>query len=155
MTLHPEASCAAEQLSRQAACGTHSEAVGNITSEVIKSNLQEEELLQKHQSLPLHLIGLAEDSTLEPTNPYSAAKAGAEMIAKAYMTSYRLPVITTRSNNVYGPKQFPEKLIGKFTLLATRNEDLPIHGNGEPACQACRCFCAIVGQWSQCITMMG
>ena len=55
------------------------------------------------------------------------------MIAKAYMTSYRLPVITTRSNNVYGPKQFPEKLIGKFTLLASRNEDLPIHGDGEPA----------------------
>lgn len=79
---------------------------------------------------------MAEDSTLEPTNPYSAAKAGAEMIAKAYMTSYRLPVITTRSNNVYGPKQFPEKLIGKFTLLASRNEDLPIHGDGEPACPA-------------------
>ena len=75
--------------------------------------------------------GLAEDSTLEPTNPYSAAKAGAEMIAKAYMTSYRLPVITTRSNNVYGPRQFPEKLIGKFTLLATRCDDLPIHGDGE------------------------
>ncbi len=52
------------------------------------------------------------------------------MIAKAYMTSYRLPVITTRSNNVYGPQQFPEKLIGKFTLLASRNEDLPIHGDG-------------------------
>ena len=79
----------------------------------------------------LACAGLAEDSTLEPTNPYSAAKAGAEMIAKAYMNSYRLPVITTRSNNVYGPKQFPEKLIGKFTLLASRHEDLPIHGDGE------------------------
>ena len=88
----------------------------------------------------LELTGLAEDSTLEPTNPYSAAKAGAEMIAKAYMTSYRLPVITTRSNNVYGPKQFPEKLIGKFTLLASRNEDLPIHGNGKPACLGGRCL---------------
>ncbi|CAK0782674.1 hypothetical protein CVIRNUC_005869 [Coccomyxa viridis] len=75
--------------------------------------------------------GLAEDATLEPTNPYSAAKAGAEMIAKAYMTSYRLPVVTTRSNNVYGPRQFPEKLIGKFALLASRHEDLPIHGDGQ------------------------
>ena len=82
-------------------------------------------------SLCLVCAGLAEDSTLEPTNPYSAAKAGAEMIAKAYMNSYRLPVITTRSNNVYGPKQFPEKLIGKFALLASRHEDLPIHGDGE------------------------
>ena len=85
-------------------------------------------------------LGLAEDATLEPTNPYSAAKAGAEMIAKAYMTSYRLPVITTRSNNVYGPRQFPEKLIGKFALLASRHEDLPIHGDGElapPAQHSC------------------
>ena len=55
------------------------------------------------------------------------------MIAKAYMNSYRLPVITTRSNNVYGPRQFPEKLIGKFALLASRHEDLPIHGDGELA----------------------
>ncbi|EIE20300.1 NAD(P)-binding protein [Coccomyxa subellipsoidea C-169] len=74
--------------------------------------------------------GVGEDSTLEPTNPYSAAKAGAEMIAKAYLTSYKLPVITTRGNNVYGPNQFPEKSIPKFTLLAARGEDLPVHGDG-------------------------
>ena len=49
--------------------------------------------------------GLAEHSTLEPTNPYSAAKAGAEMMCKAYMTSYKLPIIITRGNNVYGPHQ--------------------------------------------------
>jgi dTDP-D-glucose 4,6-dehydratase len=49
--------------------------------------------------------GLAESSVLEPTNPYSAAKAGAEMMAKAYWTSYRLPIIITRGNNVYGPHQ--------------------------------------------------
>lgn len=49
----------------------------------------------------LHLYaGLKETATLEPTNPYSAAKAGAEMMAKAYLTSYKLPVITTRGNNV-------------------------------------------------------
>ena len=76
------------------------------------------------------LAGLGEDSTLEPTNPYSAAKAGAEMMARAYLTSYRLPVITTRGNNVYGPHQFPEKMIPKFTLLASRGQDLPIHGDG-------------------------
>ena len=74
--------------------------------------------------------GLGEDSTLEPTNPYSAAKAGAEMMARAYLTSYRLPVITTRGNNVYGPHQFPEKMIPKFTLLASRGQDLPVHGDG-------------------------
>ncbi|KAK9802929.1 hypothetical protein WJX73_009124 [Symbiochloris irregularis] len=74
--------------------------------------------------------GLKEDSTLEPTNPYSAAKAGAEMMARAYYTSYKLPVVITRGNNVYGPRQFPEKLIPKFTLLASRGESLPIHGDG-------------------------
>ena len=61
-----------------------------------------------------------EESTLEPTNPYSAAKAGAELMAKAYYTSYKLPIIITRGNNVYGPRQYPEKLIPKFILRAHR-----------------------------------
>lgn len=74
--------------------------------------------------------GLNEDSTLEPTNPYSAAKAGAEMMARAYHTSYKLPVIVTRGNNVYGPHQFPEKAIPKFILRAQRGQELPIHGDG-------------------------
>ena len=74
--------------------------------------------------------GLGESSTLEPTNPYSAAKAGAEMLAKAYITSYNLPVIITRGNNVYGPHQFPEKLIPKFILRAYRGLDLCVHGDG-------------------------
>ncbi|PRW61216.1 GDP-L-fucose synthase 2 [Chlorella sorokiniana] len=74
--------------------------------------------------------GLNEGSPLEPTNPYSAAKAGAEMMARAYHTSYKLPVIVTRGNNVYGPHQFPEKMIPKFTLRASRGLDLPIHGDG-------------------------
>lgn len=74
--------------------------------------------------------GLTESSPLEPTNPYSAAKAGAEMIARAYHTSYHLPVIVTRGNNVYGPHQFPEKMIPKFTLRALRGLDLPLHGDG-------------------------
>lgn len=74
--------------------------------------------------------GLQEHSTLEPTNPYSAAKAGAEMMCKAYMTSYKLPIIITRGNNVYGPHQFPEKMIPKFILLANRGADLPVHGDG-------------------------
>lgn len=63
-------------------------------------------------------VGLHEHSTLEPTNPYSAAKAGAEMMVKAYITSYNLPCIITRGNNVYGPHQFPEKLIPKVHLTS-------------------------------------
>jgi dTDP-D-glucose 4,6-dehydratase len=74
--------------------------------------------------------GCDETSSLEPTNPYSAAKAGAEMMVRSYMTSYKMPCIITRGNNVYGPHQFPEKLIPKMTLLAARGKDLPVHGNG-------------------------
>ena len=72
-----------------------------------------------------------EASKLAPTNPYSAAKAGAEMMVSAYYKSYQLPCITTRGNNVYGPQQFPEKLIPKFILLACRKKTLPVHGSGE------------------------
>lgn len=76
------------------------------------------------------VVGNHEASQLLPTNPYAATKAGAEMLVMAYGRSYGLPVITTRGNNVYGPHQFPEKLIPKFMLLAMRGQRLPIHGDG-------------------------
>ncbi|CAL5405998.1 unnamed protein product [Camellia sinensis] len=76
------------------------------------------------------VVGNHEASQLLPTNPYSATKAGAEMLVMAYGRSYGLPVITTRGNNVYGPNQFPEKLIPKFILLAMQGKPLPIHGDG-------------------------
>ncbi|XP_019197573.1 PREDICTED: trifunctional UDP-glucose 4,6-dehydratase/UDP-4-keto-6-deoxy-D-glucose 3,5-epimerase/UDP-4-keto-L-rhamnose-reductase RHM1-like [Ipomoea nil] len=75
-------------------------------------------------------VGNPEASRLLPTNPYSATKAGAEMLVMAYHRSYGLPTITTRGNNVYGPNQFPEKLIPKFILLAMKGERLPVHGDG-------------------------
>ncbi|KAH9299183.1 hypothetical protein KI387_030865, partial [Taxus chinensis] len=75
--------------------------------------------------------GNHEACQLLPTNPYSATKAGAEMLVMAYGRSYGLPVITTRGNNVYGPNQFPEKLIPKFILLAMQGKSLPIHGDGS------------------------
>ncbi|CAI0377730.1 unnamed protein product [Linum tenue] len=77
------------------------------------------------------VVGNHEASQLLPTNPYSATKAGAEMLVMAYGRSYGLPVITTRGNNVYGPNQFPEKLIPKFILLAMMGKPLPIHGDGS------------------------
>ncbi|XP_077236759.1 trifunctional UDP-glucose 4,6-dehydratase/UDP-4-keto-6-deoxy-D-glucose 3,5-epimerase/UDP-4-keto-L-rhamnose-reductase RHM3-like [Tasmannia lanceolata] len=76
-------------------------------------------------------VGSPEASQLLPTNPYSATKAGAEMLVMAYRQSYGLPTITTRGNNVYGPNQFPEKLIPKFILLAMQGAPLPIHGDGS------------------------
>ncbi|XP_021274443.1 trifunctional UDP-glucose 4,6-dehydratase/UDP-4-keto-6-deoxy-D-glucose 3,5-epimerase/UDP-4-keto-L-rhamnose-reductase RHM1-like [Herrania umbratica] len=77
------------------------------------------------------VVGNHEASQLLPTNPYSATKAGAEMLVMAYGCSYGLPVITTRGNNVYGTNQFPEKLIPKFILLAMNGKPLPIHGDGS------------------------
>ncbi|KAK4787086.1 hypothetical protein SAY86_010919 [Trapa natans] len=77
------------------------------------------------------VVGNHEASQLLPTNPYSATKAGAEMLVMAYGRSYGLPVITTRGNNVYGPNQFPEKMIPKFLLLAKSGKTLPIHGDGS------------------------
>ena len=69
-------------------------------------------------------------SLLTPTNPYSATKAGAEMLVMAYGRSYSLPYIITRGNNVYGPNQFPEKAIPKFSILANRGDMIPLHGDG-------------------------
>ena len=69
-------------------------------------------------------------SLLEPTNPYSASKAGAEMLVMAYGRSYNMPFVITRGNNVYGPHQFPEKAIPKFIMLARAKRNIPIHGDG-------------------------
>lgn len=70
-------------------------------------------------------------SLLQPTNPYSASKAAAEMIVNAYKISYGLPVIITRCNNVYGPRQFPEKIVPRFILQAAQNVPLTLHGDGS------------------------
>ena len=74
---------------------------------------------------------LRENVVLEPTNPYSATKAAAEFIAKSYLRSFKLPVIITRGNNVYGPHQYPEKLIPKFICRLQRDMPLCIHGDGQ------------------------
>ncbi|KAJ1429058.1 hypothetical protein B484DRAFT_297896, partial [Ochromonadaceae sp. CCMP2298] len=67
---------------------------------------------------------------LEPTNPYAATKAGAEFLAKSYHRSFGMPIIITRGNNVYGPHQFPEKLIPKFINQLMRGRKVTLHGNG-------------------------
>ncbi|KAL4635758.1 dTDP-D-glucose 4,6-dehydratase [Arapaima gigas] len=65
-----------------------------------------------------------------PSNPYSASKAAAESIVLSYWNKYRLPVIVTRSNNVYGPHQYLEKVIPKFISLLQLNKKCPIQGSG-------------------------
>jgi UDP-glucose 4,6-dehydratase len=71
-----------------------------------------------------------EEHVLEPTNPYAASKAGAEFLVKAFHRSFKLPTIITRSNNVYGPHQYPEKLIPKFINQLGRGRKVTIHGDG-------------------------
>jgi len=71
-----------------------------------------------------------EKSILCPTNPYAATKAGAELIVQAYAHSYKMPIIITRGNNVYGPNQYPEKVIPRFIQQLKRGEKVTIQGNG-------------------------
>jgi FlaA1/EpsC-like NDP-sugar epimerase len=73
---------------------------------------------------------MEEEHVLEPTNPYAATKAAAEFLVKSYHRSFNLPVIITRGNNVYGPHQFPEKLIPKFTNQLLRGRPVTLHGAG-------------------------
>jgi dTDP-glucose 4,6-dehydratase len=66
-----------------------------------------------------------------PTNPYSATKAGAELLVNSYFYSFRVPVIITRSNNIYGRNQYPEKLIPKCIKLLIDGEKCKIYGDGS------------------------
>ncbi|ODV93281.1 hypothetical protein PACTADRAFT_77630 [Pachysolen tannophilus NRRL Y-2460] len=72
-----------------------------------------------------------ENGKLNPTNPYSATKAAIDLILSVYKLSYKLPIIIVRSNNVYGPRQYPEKIIPNFIVNLLKNQPLVIHGNGE------------------------
>ena len=72
----------------------------------------------------------SEGDALRPRSPYSASKAGGEMMAWAYRESYGVPVITTRGSNTYGPYQYPEKIIPLFITNAIDDRPLPIYGDG-------------------------
>lgn len=65
---------------------------------------------------------------LRPTNPYSASKAAAEMIVRSYIESFDMNIKIIRCNNVYGPNQYPEKLIPKFIRLLKEDKKCTIHG---------------------------
>lgn len=71
-----------------------------------------------------------ENSLLTPSSPYAASKAGADGLVMAYHTTYKLPVLITRTTNNYGPYQFPEKLIPLVILNALKNKKIPVYGDG-------------------------
>ena len=72
----------------------------------------------------------SEENILDPSSPYSASKAGGELLARSYVRTYGLDVVVTRSSNNYGPFQYPEKLIPVLTIKALRGQPLPIYGKG-------------------------
>ena len=71
-----------------------------------------------------------ETSPLAPNSPYSASKASADLLVRAYYETYGLPVLITRCSNNYGPYQYPEKLIPFFITKLLRGEKVPIYGDG-------------------------
>ncbi len=71
-----------------------------------------------------------ETDPLEPRSPYSAAKAGSDLIALSYHVTYGLPVVVTRCSNNYGPYQFPEKMIPLFTTNLIDGLQVPLYGDG-------------------------
>lgn len=90
------------------------------TDEVYGESMLEEDEEKKH-----------EGSVLCPTNPYAATKAAAELIAKSYYHSFKMPIIITRGNNVYGPNQYPEKLIPRFIDQLLHDKQVTIQGDGS------------------------
>ena len=71
-----------------------------------------------------------ETTPLQPNSPYSASKASADLLVRAYFETYGLPVLNTRCSNNYGPYQYPEKLIPFFISRLLKGEKVPVYGDG-------------------------
>ena len=71
-----------------------------------------------------------EEFPLNASSPYSASKAGSDLLARSYFVTYKLPVVITRASNNYGPYQFPEKLIPLMIANALEDRPLPVYGDG-------------------------
>ncbi len=72
-----------------------------------------------------------EEFPLNASSPYSASKAGSDLLARSYFVTYKLPVLITRASNNYGPYQFPEKLIPLMITNALEDRRLPVYGDGQ------------------------
>jgi dTDP-glucose 4,6-dehydratase len=72
-----------------------------------------------------------EEDQLAPRSPYSASKAGGDLLALSYWSTYRFPVMLTRGSNTYGPNQYPEKFIPLFVTNALDDQPLPLYGDGR------------------------
>jgi dTDP-glucose 4,6-dehydratase len=72
-----------------------------------------------------------EDDPLHPSSPYSAAKAGADLLVLAHVRTYGIDAVVTRGSNTYGPNQYPEKLLPLFITNALEGQPLPLYGDGK------------------------
>ena len=72
-----------------------------------------------------------EQSLLEPTNPYSASKAGADLLAQTYIKSFKMPIVIIRANNLYGPRQHSEKIIPAIIRAISKKTKVLLHGKGQ------------------------
>ncbi len=72
-----------------------------------------------------------EGDPLDPRSPYSASKAGGDLLVRSYWTTYQFPVLITRGSNTYGPNQYPEKFIPLFVTNALEDQPLPMYGDGR------------------------
>jgi dTDP-glucose 4,6-dehydratase len=89
----------------------------HVSTDEVYGEVMEGEADEKH---PLH-----------PNNPYSASKAAAEMVLQGYIRSFALPIVTVRANNIFGTRQFPEKIIPKFTSQLIKGQKITLHGQGQ------------------------
>ena len=110
--------------------GTHVllESVRKVNLDIIFLHISTDEVYGESQ---LDELAKDEMTILCPTNPYAASKAAAEMLVNSYIHSYGLKGIISRGNNVFGPNQYPEKLIPKFIKLLKENKKCTIHGEGK------------------------
>lgn len=72
-----------------------------------------------------------EESPFRPSNPYATSKAAADLLVQSYVKAYRIPALTVRGSNNYGPYQYPEKLIPLAVTNLLEGEKIPLHGTGE------------------------
>lgn len=82
-------------------------------------------------SLDFNSPATTESAQIQPNNPYSASKAGADCLVRSYHRTFKLPAIITRSSNNFGPYQYPEKLIPVVISNALSNKEIPVYGKGE------------------------
>lgn len=104
--------------------------------EIVKNNKQIKRYIQISTDEVFGALELedndkfTEETKFAPNSPYSASKAGGDLLCRAYFKTYNLPVIVTHCSNNYGPYQFPEKVIPFFTLKLLKNEKIPVYGDG-------------------------